>query len=72
MGRDKRFGKQPFAVCHWDTFDNEVFKVGGAKTLEKAEELVQKKYAGRIRDTGADQVDIVDLRGEIVRRYKVG
>jgi hypothetical protein len=44
-----------FGVYHWDN----------------AEEYVIEKYKGRISTQGADQVDIVDLKGEIIGRYKV-
>ena len=70
--RDPRFGDEPFVVCHWDTFDNETFRVGGADTLEGAEALVQERYGDRIRPDGADQVDIVDAEGNIVKKYNVG
>ena len=61
-GRDPRWGDEPFVVCHWDTFDNEIFRVGGAQTLEEAEALVQERYAGRIRPDGADQVVVKVLQ----------
>lgn len=63
---------EPFTIYHWDTFDNETFEVGTAQTLTEAEDLVKEKYEGRIRESGADQVDIVDLAGNIKRRFKVG
>lgn len=70
--RHPRWGKQPFVICYWDTFDNETFKVGHAKTLEIAEALVDAQYKGRIRADGADSVEIIDLRGHIVRKWNVG
>jgi hypothetical protein len=72
MTRAPQFGREKFAVCHWDTFDNETFTVGGAKTLEEAVALVEKKYGSRLRDDGADRVEIVDLDGKVVRRWGVG
>lgn len=67
----KRHTKQ-YGVYHWDTFDNETLLVGEADTLEEAEKLVTDRYRDRIRPSGADQVDIVDARGNIVRKYSVG
>ena len=61
-----------FGIYHWDTFDNETFKIDEADSLVEAEDKVKKRYGDRIRDTGADQVDIVDLKGNIVRVFKVG
>lgn len=66
-----------FGIYHWDTFDNVTLLIDEADTKEQAEEKVEKKYSKdaigpRIRDTGADRVDIVDRAGNIVRCYNVG
>jgi len=66
-----------FGIYHWDTFDNETLLIDEADSLEEAENKVQKRYGSgaigpRIRDEGADQVDIVNRQGEIVRVFKVG
>ena len=71
MARTKEYGDEPFVICHWDTFDGGIFRVGGAQTLAEAEEIVQEKYGSRIRPSGADKVDIVDNTGKIVRQYSV-
>ena len=63
---------EPFTIYHWDTFDNETFEKGTAKTLAEAREFVRKAYGSRIRPDGADQVDIVDLDGNLVEKIKVG
>lgn len=60
-----------FGVYHWDTFDNETIMLEEFDELSDAEEYVIEKYKGRISTQGADQVDIVDLKGEIIGRYKV-
>jgi hypothetical protein len=72
MSRNPKFGDGKFVVCHWDTFDNETITVGSAETLEKAEELVRKKYGTRISAFGADRVDIVDEAGVVKKIYSVG
>jgi hypothetical protein len=72
MTRAPQFGKKKFSVCHWDTFDNETFTVGGEDTLEEAVAFVEKRYGERLRDSGADRVEIVDLDGKVVRRWGVG
>lgn len=61
-----------FGVYHWDTFDNETFLIGESDTLDEARNLVQEKYKGRIKSTGADRVDIVNKLGNIVDHYPVG
>jgi len=33
---------------------------------------VYKRFKDKIRDDDADQVDIVDLQGNIVEKFKVG
>lgn len=71
MKRKSDFGDEPFVICHWDTFDNETFRVGGAKTLEEAEAFVEERYKGRIGSHGADKVDIVDSEGRVRRQYSV-
>ena len=64
--------KKKYGIYHWDTFDNETFMVDEADDLDEAKEKVQEKYGGRIRSTGADQVDIVDDKGNVVEIYHVG
>lgn len=61
-----------FGIYHWDTFDNETFLVDQADSLQEAQNIVLEKYKGRISGQGADQVDIVDLKGNIVAKFKVG
>jgi hypothetical protein len=60
-----------FGVYHWDTFDNETLFLDEFDTQKQAEDYVAEKYKGRIDSNGADQVDIVDSKGKIVRAYKV-
>ena len=62
---------EPFTIYHWDTFDNETFEKGTAKTLAEAQEFVRNEYGSRIRADGADRVDIVDLAGNVVEKFKV-
>ena len=64
--------KKNFGVYHWDTFDNTTFLVGEADTRVKAEKIVRKRYGNRISGNGADQVDIVDKKGNIVEKFHVG
>lgn len=61
-----------FGVYHWDTFDNETILVGEADSLKEAVDLVQERYKGRISGNGADRVDIVDSKGNVVGRYSIG
>jgi hypothetical protein len=73
-GREKQMPiehKKPFGIYHWDTFDNETFLISEAKTLKEAIAKVYKRYGDRIQNNGADQVDIVDLEGNIVKKFAV-
>jgi hypothetical protein len=62
---------KPFGIYHWDTFDNETILIGEANTLEAAEKFVNERYEGRIGSNGADKVDIVDKKGNIIRQFSV-
>lgn len=64
--------KKKFGIYHWDTFDNETILVGEADTAVEAIEFVNDKYGDRIKRTGADQVDIVDLKGNVLEKFRVG
>ncbi|MCK9458247.1 MAG: hypothetical protein M0R80_01175 [Proteobacteria bacterium] len=64
--------KKKFGIYHWDTFDNETILIDEANTQQEAEDKVQKRYGDRIRSIGADQVDIVDKKGNIVKKFSVG
>lgn len=63
--------KKNFGIYHWDTFDNETWLIDEADTLEEARGKVMKSYKGRISCNGADVVDIVDLKGNVVANYHV-
>lgn len=63
--------EKKFGVYHWDTFDNETILVKDFDTLTEAQNYVSMQYKGRIVPHGADQVDIVDDKGNVVRSYKV-
>jgi hypothetical protein len=60
-----------FGIYHWDTFDNETFLVDEADTLKEAQDKVGDRYGSSIATDGADQIDIVDKKGTIIKRYKV-
>lgn len=64
--------KKEFGIYHWDTFDNETLLVGEADTIEKAVKKVKKRYGDRIRNDGADRVDIVDSKGNVKERFNIG
>ena len=59
-----------YGVYHWDTFDNTTFFDKDFDDLEEAKKHVEKKY--NVRPDGADRVDIVDLKGNIVEKFKIG
>lgn len=72
MTRNSKFGTAPFVICHWDTFDNDTFAVGEATTLDAAMKKVMELYEDRLRVNGADRVEIIDINGNVVKRYNVG
>lgn len=63
--------KKEYGIYYWDTFDNETFLVGEADTSVEAIEFVNDKYSDRIRRNGADRVEIVDLKGNILEGFSV-
>jgi len=64
--------KKEFGIYHWDTFDNETILIDEADTIKQAVKKVEKRYGDRIRSDGADQVDIVDSKGNIKKKFNVG
>lgn len=64
--------KKEFGIYHWDTFDNTTLLIDEADSLEEANEKIKNKYGNRIRCNGADQVDIVDSKGSVVKTFSVG
>ena len=60
-----------FGIYHWDTFDNETILIAEADTLEAAEQKVKDRYGSRISGKGADKVDIVNGKGDVVRQFSV-
>ena len=61
-----------FGIYHWDMFDNTTLLVGEAGTITEAVKFIEDKYGKRIRNDGADRVEVVDLNGNILRRFNVG
>lgn len=61
--------KKKYGIYHWDTFDNETFRVHEENNLDKAEEYIKKKYS--VSSNGADQVHIVTKEGQVVRRFHI-
>ena len=61
MKQTKKYG-----LWYWDTFDNHTILVGEADSLEETKEIMQNKYGDRLFRAGADQIDIVDLNGNVV------
>lgn len=64
--------KKAYGIYHWDTFDNETSLISEKDSFSEAESFVAKRYSDRIRPDGADRVDIVDQRGNVVQAYRVG
>ena len=64
--------KKQFGIYHWDTFDNTTFFIHEADTLDEAVKWTREHYGDTLRPDGADQVDIVDKEGNIVKKFKLG
>jgi len=60
-----------FGIYHWDTFDDQTFLIHETDTLPDAQAWTEEHYKGRLWDYGADQVDIVNRAGDIVKKYAV-
>ena len=60
-----------YGIYHWDTFDNETIFITETDTIEEAEKRVKEHYKDRINNSGADRVDIVDERGNIVKHFSI-
>jgi hypothetical protein len=66
-----RSHKLKFGVYHWDTFDNETTLLDEFDTKLGALDFVNEKYRDRISISGADVVEIVDERGNVVEKFPV-
>lgn len=64
--------KKEYGLYHWDTFDNETFLVDEADTLEEIQVKLKDHYGDRLRKDGADRADIVDSKGNVIKKYNVG
>ena len=63
--------EKEFGVYHWDTFDDTTFLIGQYDRLPEAIKDVKVRYKGRLRADGADQVQIVNKEGEVVKTFNV-
>ena len=68
---DKKHIKE-YGIYYWDTFDNETLFLKDFDSLDAAKAYVEERYQGRLRDSGADKIDIVTRIGSIVKQYPVG
>lgn len=64
--------EKDFGVYRWDTFDNETIMIDEFDTISNAKKFIKEHYGDRLRSNGADKVDIVDLRGNVISSHKVG
>ena len=60
-----------FGVYHWDTFDNVTLLIDEFHTENEADTFIHTRYFTRLSSHGADQVDIVDKSGNVVKSYNV-
>lgn len=61
-----------FGVYHWDTFDNETFLQHESDSYDECVGWIADHYKDRIGNNGADRVEIVDKKGNVVRYFNVG
>lgn len=67
--------KLNYGIYYRDIFDNKTFKtclIGEFDTKVEATMFVENKYAGKISPSGANQVDIVNYYGAVIKSYKIG
>ena len=60
-----------YGIYYWDTFDNETFLVFQSDSFEQASKRIVSKYGSRFSTMGADRVEIVDLKGNIVKNFSI-
>ena len=64
-----------YGVYHWDTFERDpecsTILLDEFDKLDDARDYVAKEYKGRISGGGADKVEIVDSKGEVIDQYPV-
>lgn len=66
-----KHNKKEFGIYHWDTFDNETFLIDEADTEQEAENKIKDRYGDRIHPNGADRVEIVDSKGDVIKKFSV-
>ena len=64
--------KKKYGVYHWDTFDNETWLQFEDDSFQNCLDWVKEYYVDRIRDSGADKVDIVDNEGDVKKSFRIG
>ena len=63
--------KKEFGVYHWDTFDDVTLLIDEFDTLLESQGFIAKRWKGRLKLNGANQVDIVDRVGTVVESHKI-
>lgn len=63
--------KKKFGIYHWDTFDNKTFLVEETDTLDDAKQYISTVYEEKLHLNGADRVEIMDLKGNVIERFNV-
>jgi len=71
MHNHRKTQTKKYGVYHWDTFDNVTLLLHEDNDLTKCKNYVTIRYAGRIALDGADRVDIVDDRGNVLEKFYV-
>lgn len=63
--------KKEFGIYHWDTFDNETFLKHEEDTAKSCEHWIIDNYGDSLHGDGADRVEIINQKGEIVKKWNV-
>jgi len=61
--------KKAFGVYLWDTFDNETILLRDFNSRSAASRWARKSHPPQ--KNGADQIDIVNRRGDIIEKYEI-
>ena len=64
--------KKEFGVYYWDTFDNVTLMINEFDTEKESVDFVKERYKESLGNHGADQVDIVNSKGDIVKKFDIG
>lgn len=64
--------EKPYGIYLWDTFDNSTILIDEADSIEEAEDIAHNSYGDSMNLHGADRIEVVDLKGNIILWWNIG